>query len=54
MIGGRFLRTVSYLSHVKEPGTFPLFLEIKGHLLYRDTLDIEESLETGLTVPEMI
>ena len=36
---GHFLKTVSYLPHVKEPVT-------KGHLSCRDTLsDIEVSLE---------
>ena len=39
MIRGHFLRTVSYLPHVKEH-------TIKGHLSYRDTLlDIGVSLE---------
>ena len=40
MIRGHFLKTVSYLPHVKEP-------VMKGHLSCRDTflLDIEVSLE---------
>ena len=45
MIRGHFLRTVSYLLHVKEPVT-------KGHLSCRDTFSqiLRCPLNTGFTV----
>ena len=46
MIRGHFLRTVSYLPHVKEP-------VMKGHLSCRDTFSwiLRCPLKTGCTVP---
>ena len=45
VIRGHFLRTMSYLFHVKEPVT-------KGHLSYRDTFSgiLRCPLKTGFTV----
>ena len=45
MIRGHFIRTVSYLPHVKEPVT-------KGHLSCRDTFSriLRCPLKTGFTV----